>query len=249
MVAPGGNHVYAVVFSKKKEAHGSPLSQRPGRRYRRRGRRSLRLCNAQAEKWGLHDIGKPSARHGTYSFLFLGRRRQRLGVLSNPKGGYTWIFEQGNLEGRGHFERGFRHKRPDAKEAHGMRGRTTRRRGPRESARGGRAPRAAARARGGARQGPGFGDQSHRYETARRLGRRNGDAVSEGGSASGRRGRDRQVGAAYPRRAWASAYGSTRRSAAALSDLRRIRFDSRRARRSLPEAASFESGACLESPE
>jgi hypothetical protein len=35
-------------------------------------------------------------------------------ILSNPKGGYTWIFDKGDLSGRGHFERGFRHKRPDA---------------------------------------------------------------------------------------------------------------------------------------
>lgn len=39
-------------------------------------------------------------------------------ILSNPKGGYAWIFEQGDLAGRGHFESGFRHQRPDAKKEH-----------------------------------------------------------------------------------------------------------------------------------
>ena len=56
-----------------------------------------------------------TARHGTYSFLFWDADDNAWEILSNPKGGYTWIFEQGDLEGRGHFERGFRHKRPDAK--------------------------------------------------------------------------------------------------------------------------------------
>src|SRR5438445_279997 len=74
-----------------------------------------RLCTEQAEKWGLHDVAKPSERHGTYSFLFWDADDNAWEILSNPKGGYTWIFEQGDLEGRGHFERGFRHKRPDAK--------------------------------------------------------------------------------------------------------------------------------------
>ena len=34
-------------------------------------------------------------------------------ILSNPKDGYTWIFEQGDQEGRGHMDRNFRDKRPD----------------------------------------------------------------------------------------------------------------------------------------
>jgi hypothetical protein len=33
-------------------------------------------------------------------------------VLSNPKNGYTWIFEQGDLAGRGHFAKDFRDKLP-----------------------------------------------------------------------------------------------------------------------------------------
>jgi hypothetical protein len=115
MVRLGGNHVYAVVFSKKK--------QRMDRLYHNgldvetdaEVDEAWRLCTEQAEKWGLHDISKPSARHGTYSFLFWDADENAWEILSNPKGGYTWIFERGDLEGRGHFERGFRHKRPDAK--------------------------------------------------------------------------------------------------------------------------------------
>ena len=53
--------------------------------------------------------------HGTYSFHFVDRDGNDWEILSNPKGGYTWIFEKGDMDGKGHFEKGFRHQRPDAK--------------------------------------------------------------------------------------------------------------------------------------
>ena len=56
---------------------------------------------------------RPSSRHGTYSFLFWDADDNAWEILSNPRGGYTWIFEQGDLSGKGHFERDFRLKRPD----------------------------------------------------------------------------------------------------------------------------------------
>jgi hypothetical protein len=113
MIRLGGNHVYAVVLTKNKEpmprcyhngldVHTDAESTRPGA-----------CAPIQAKKWGLHDIQKPSERHGTYSFLFWDRDDNAWEILSNPSGGYTWIFEQGDLEGRGHFEKGFRTKRPD----------------------------------------------------------------------------------------------------------------------------------------
>jgi catechol 2,3-dioxygenase-like lactoylglutathione lyase family enzyme len=117
MVRLGGNHVYAVVHTKKKE--------RMPRLYHNgvdvdtdvEVDEAYRLCNEQATKWGLHDITKPYARHGTYSFMFWDGDDNAWEILSNPKGGYTWIFEKGDLSGRGHFERGFRHQRPDAEQA------------------------------------------------------------------------------------------------------------------------------------
>jgi len=115
MVRLGGNHVYAVVYTKRKERMDRLYHNGLDVDADAEVDEAWRLCHAQAEKWGLHDISKPSARHGTYSFLFWDGDDNAWEILSNPKGGYTWIFEQGNLEGRGHFERGFRHKRPDAK--------------------------------------------------------------------------------------------------------------------------------------
>jgi catechol 2,3-dioxygenase-like lactoylglutathione lyase family enzyme len=115
MVRLGGNHVYAVVYTKKKDRMDRLYHNGLDVDSDAEVDEAWRLCREQAAKWGLHDISKPSARHGTYSFLFWDADDNAWEILSNPKGGYTWIFEQGDLEGRGHFERGFRHKRPDAK--------------------------------------------------------------------------------------------------------------------------------------
>ena len=67
---------------------------------------------AQAEIWGLTDISRPVEKHGTYSFKFWDMDDNFWEILSNPPREYTWIFEQGDLEGLGHFESGFQKKRP-----------------------------------------------------------------------------------------------------------------------------------------
>ena len=115
MIRLGGNHVYAVVYTKKKERMPRVYHNGLDVDTDADVDEAWRACHSHAAQWGLHDIDKPSARHGTYSFLFWDADDNAWEILSNPKGGYTWIFEQGDLEGRGHFERGFRHKRPDAK--------------------------------------------------------------------------------------------------------------------------------------
>lgn len=116
MVRLGGEHVYAVVENKRKS--------QPMDRLYHNGidvetdadvDQAWRACHEHARKWGLHDITKPVPVHGTYSFMFWDADDNAWEILSNPRGGYTWIFEQGDLSGKGHFERGFRLKRPDAK--------------------------------------------------------------------------------------------------------------------------------------
>ena len=67
----------------------------------------------QAEKWGLHKITKPILQHGTYSFYFWDMDDNCWEILTNPKGGYSWLFEQGDQEGKGHLDRKF--ERPGVK--------------------------------------------------------------------------------------------------------------------------------------
>ena len=113
MIRLGTDHVYAVVQVKNKD-------KMP--RYYHNGLdvetvedvdSAHETAVAQAEIWGLTDISRPVEQHGTYSFKFWDMDDNCWEILSNPPRGYNWIFEQGDLEGRGHFESGFQKKRPD----------------------------------------------------------------------------------------------------------------------------------------
>jgi len=114
MIRLGGNHVYAVVYTKKKErmprVYHNGWTSTPTPKWTKPGARAnLRRRNGACTT-------STSPRPATVlTVFFLDADDNAWEILSNPKGGYTWIFEQGDLEGRGHFERGFRHKRPDAK--------------------------------------------------------------------------------------------------------------------------------------
>ena len=55
-------------------------------------------------------ISKPHLQHGTYSFFFWDGDDNCWEILTNPEGGYSWLFEQGDQPGRGHLDRNF--KRP-----------------------------------------------------------------------------------------------------------------------------------------
>ncbi len=45
--------------------------------------------------------------HGTHSFHFWDMDENCWEILSNPKGGYSWLFEHGDLEGKCHWARDF----------------------------------------------------------------------------------------------------------------------------------------------
>jgi catechol 2,3-dioxygenase-like lactoylglutathione lyase family enzyme len=62
---------------------------------------------AQKDDWGLHKISKPILQHGTYSFFFWDKDNNCWEILTNPRGGYSWLFEKGDLEGKGHMDKTF----------------------------------------------------------------------------------------------------------------------------------------------
>ena len=115
MIRLGSAHVYAVVLSKKKERMHRLYHNGLDVETDADVDAAHRICQEQAELWGLHDITKPVAQHGTYSFHFWDADDNCWEILSNPQGGYNWIFDQGDLSGKGHFEKGFRHQRPDGR--------------------------------------------------------------------------------------------------------------------------------------
>jgi len=60
-----------------------------------------------AEKYGLKKITRPQTQHGTYSFYFWDGDDNAWEILTNPNGGYSWLFERGDQEGRGHLDKEF----------------------------------------------------------------------------------------------------------------------------------------------
>ncbi len=113
MVRLGGHHVYAVVQSKLE--HTMPMLNHNGLDVDTDTEvdEAWRTVTAKKDEWGLERITRPIAQHGTYSFMFWDFDGNCWEILSNPKGGYTWIFEKGDLEGKGHMDRAFRQNRPD----------------------------------------------------------------------------------------------------------------------------------------
>lgn len=67
---------------------------------------------AAQEEWGLKKVTEPVFQHGTYSFHFTDGDGNAWEILSNPKGGYTWLFDQGDLDGKGHWDESIRDRIP-----------------------------------------------------------------------------------------------------------------------------------------
>ena len=107
MARLGGQHVYAVVQSKR--GGEMPFLNHNGLDVETREEvdEAYRIACEQAAIWGLQKISKPVVQHGTYSFYFWDADSNCWEILTNPSGGYSWIFEMGDLDGKGHMDRRF----------------------------------------------------------------------------------------------------------------------------------------------
>ncbi|MGE5268396.1 MAG: VOC family protein [Thiohalocapsa sp.] len=110
LIRLGGPNTIAVVYTKR--PHEMNLLNHNGLDVRTREEvdAAHRTVCADAEKWRLKEIGEPRLQHGTYSFFFWDGDDNCWEILSKPEGGYSWLFDQGDLEGKGHLDRNF--KRP-----------------------------------------------------------------------------------------------------------------------------------------
>lgn len=110
LIRLGGDHTYAVVYSK--QPHEMHLLNHNGLDVRTKEEvdAAHRTVVDSAEEWKLTKISKPHLQHGTYSFYFWDADGNSWEILTNPEGGYSWLFEKGDLEGKGHLDRSF--KRP-----------------------------------------------------------------------------------------------------------------------------------------
>ena len=108
LIRLGGNHTYAVVEQKKK-SHKMGLLNHNGLDVATQEEvdAAYETCLAEGEKWGMTGLTKPILQHGTYSFYFWDLDDNCWEILTNPDGGYCWLFEKGDLEGKGHMDRKF----------------------------------------------------------------------------------------------------------------------------------------------
>jgi catechol 2,3-dioxygenase-like lactoylglutathione lyase family enzyme len=110
----GGNHTYAVVLQKNKSDKMALLNHN-GLDVSSDAEvdEAYEKVVKYTDKYGIQKVTKPILQHSTYSFYFWDRDGNCWEILTNPKGGYSWVFERGgDLEGKGHMDKGF--KRPDS---------------------------------------------------------------------------------------------------------------------------------------
>jgi hypothetical protein len=113
LIRLGGNNTMAVVKAKKKEPMTLLNHNGLDVETQEQVDEAYRIVMEQKDVWKLTKISKPILQHGTYSFYFWDGDTNCWEILSNPKGGYSWLFELGDLEGLGHQDRKF--KRPGVK--------------------------------------------------------------------------------------------------------------------------------------
>lgn len=105
----GGEHVYVAVKAPPGEKAVMPFLYHNGIDVSSDEEvdAAYEVVVRDADKWGLHDITKPMVQHGSYSFYFRDFDENFWEILSNPKGGYGWMFERGDQQGIGHLARSF----------------------------------------------------------------------------------------------------------------------------------------------
>lgn len=105
----GGDHVYVAVKAPPGEKTVMPFLNHNGLDVPTDEDvdKAYEIVKRDAEKWGLHEISEPLVQHGSYSFYFRDMDDNYWEILSNPQGGYGWMFERGDQAGRGHLARDY----------------------------------------------------------------------------------------------------------------------------------------------
>lgn len=108
MIRLGGTNTIAVVQQPKRDAE-MPFLNHNGLDVSTEAEvdAAHAACVEEAERWGLTKISEARVQHGTYSFYFWDRDGNCWEILTNPKNGYSWLFERGDQEGKGFFAKGY----------------------------------------------------------------------------------------------------------------------------------------------
>ena len=109
LIRLGGANTIAVVEQKNRDEEEMPMLNHNGLDVETQEEvdKAHKTVMEQSEEWGLHKISKPILQHGTYSFFFWDRDNNCWEILTNPEGGYSWLFEKGDLGGKGHLDKAF----------------------------------------------------------------------------------------------------------------------------------------------
>ena len=96
MIRLGGAHTYAVVVNKRKEK--MPVLNHNGLDVGTREDvdRCYQLALEHKDAWGIGTVTKPVDAHGTYGFYISDPDDNWWEILTNPSGGYSWMFNKGD---------------------------------------------------------------------------------------------------------------------------------------------------------
>jgi catechol-2,3-dioxygenase len=95
MIRLGGDNTIAIVQVKKKPEMSLLNHNGLDVATREDVDECYRVLSEGKEKWGMKKVTKPADQHGTYSFYFLDLDENWWEILTNPQGGYSWMFSQG----------------------------------------------------------------------------------------------------------------------------------------------------------
>ena len=98
MIRLGGDNTIAVVHSKRKQPMGLLNHNGLDVGSREEVDRCYEQLSAVKEQWGIGKITRPVEQHGTYAFYFSDLDENWWEILTNPKGGYSWMFSGGDLK-------------------------------------------------------------------------------------------------------------------------------------------------------
>lgn len=107
MIRLGGDNTIAVVKCKTKQPMNLLAHNGLDVETQEEVDAAYKTVVEQADQWKLKKISKPLLQHGTYSFYFWDCDDNCWEILTNPKGGYSWLFGLGDLEGKGHQDKSF----------------------------------------------------------------------------------------------------------------------------------------------
>jgi len=107
MIRLGGDNTIAVVKCKTKQPMNLLAHNGLDVETQEEVDAAYKTVVEQTDQWKLKKISKPLLQHGTYSFYFWDCDDNCWEILTNPKGGYSWLFGLGDLEGKGHQDKSF----------------------------------------------------------------------------------------------------------------------------------------------